>query len=327
MIITSKKDAMSIVEKFRESGASMAIFCTASHWNTEAILMAASNYAKKHDIEKLPLAVAMTFNYQYMPQAKRVTYAGVPRDGFLSVMKHLETLCGDEDSTYNNVEVLPHLDHANPTKDKWALTKGAKYIASAMFDAQIYPFKDNIALTSEYVKAYGKEILIEGIMDELTVEGMHKGISDDNYVPRATDYVKKTGVDFLVADLGTEQQSSKTGKCEYLGKRARELTNSLGKSMLVLHGTSSLSKNQMMTLSDDGIIRVNMWTRIAREAGKYAANRVYQRKNKIEKGDFNACEAKCYIDDCIYKAAQIMEEILDILGSYKLSGQKLNIGG
>lgn len=323
MIIKNKKEAMNIINKLRENNASMAIFCTASHWNTEAILMAASNYAKKHDIEKLPLAVAMTFNYQYMPQAKRVTYAGNAKDGFLSVMKHLETLCGNTGSTYDNVIVLPHLDHANPIKDKWALTEGTQYLASAMFDAQTYPFEENVSLTLDYVKSYGQEILVEGIMDELTVEGLHKGEAGDNYVERATDYVNRTGVDFLVADLGTEQQSNNIGKCEYLSQRAKELTNSLEKSMLVLHGTSCLSNQQMKSLADDGIIRVNMWTRIAREAGQYAANRLTKRKDQINKGDFNACEAKSYIDDCTLKAAEIMEEILDMIGNHKLSNQKI----
>jgi len=323
MIITSKREAMNIADKFRENRASMAIFCTASHWNTEAILMAASNYAKKHSIEKLPLAVAMTFNYQYMPQAKRVTFAGNPKDGFLSVMSHLDTLCGPKNSTYDNVIVLPHLDHANPVRDKWALTEGTKYLASAMLDAQTYPFEENTALTSDYVKAFGREVLIEGIMDELMVEGMHQGAAKDNYVQRATDYIAKTGIDFLVADLGTEQQSSGVGKCSYLGQRAKELTKSLGKPMLVLHGTSCLSNEQMISLPDDGIIRVNMWTRIVREAGQYAASRLKERDIQVSTGEFGACEAKSYIDDCTFKAAEIMEEILDVLGSEKFSGKKV----
>lgn len=240
-------------------------------------------------------------------------------------MKHLQTICGPSDSTYSRVCALPHLDHADPARDNWALTEGVQYLASAMFDAQKYPIETNISMTRDYVKKYGNEILIEGIIDQLTVEGKSKGSSDESYVDRATDYVKKTGIDFLVADLGTEQQSSGVGKCEYLGDRARNLTEALGKSMLVLHGTSCLSREQMTTLPDDGILRVNMWTRIAREAGQYAAMRLTERKEAIERNDFEASEAKAYIDDATEKAAEIMEEILDILGYKKLSGIKFDV--
>lgn len=323
MIVTKKNDSLKVFDTLRSNQVSMAIFCTASHWNTEAILLAASRYAKKHDIEMLPIAVAMTFNYPYMPQAQRVTKAGFANEGFISVMKHLDTLCSAKDSSYSNVMVLPHLDHANPVKDKWALTEGTQYLATAMFDAQTYPYEENIALTKEYVKEYGNNILIEGIMDELTVSGMHTGKAGDSYVERATRYIKETNIDFLVADLGTEQQTSSVGKCVYLQDRAKELTSALGTQKLVLHGTSCLSNDQMTSLPYDGIIRVNMWTRIVREACQFAAKNLVDRYGKIEAGEFEACDTKAYLDDCTEKAAQIMEEILDILGTTRLSGKKI----
>ncbi len=155
-------------------------------------------------------------------------------------------------------------------------------------------------------------------MDELSVKNKISGYRDD-YVELASMYVEKTGVDMLVANLGTEQQSSSVGKSEYLGNRARELTKKLGKAMLVLHGTSSLTPEQMNGLCSDGVIRVNMWTRIAREAGQYAADRIFERADDIAKGDFESCESMRYIYDSIEKAAEIMEEIFDVLGYYKLA--------
>lgn len=44
MVITQRKQSEKIMDIFRREKVSMAIFCTASHWNTEAILLAASNY-------------------------------------------------------------------------------------------------------------------------------------------------------------------------------------------------------------------------------------------------------------------------------------------
>ena len=321
-LITEREQALEVIRWLISKQASMAVFCTASHWNTEAILLAASRFSQKNKIKEIPLAIAMTFNYPYMAQAKRVTYTKDPVSGFVSVMEHIKVLCDGEDSPYGNVVVLPHLDHADPVKDKWALTKGLPYLASVMFDAQKYPPEENIVLTRKYVKKYGSQVLIEGIMEELSVEGYTHVRGDDRYVEKAVDYVSKTRVDFLVADLGTEQQSSSIGKCEYLGDRARELTMNLGKAMLVLHGTSCLSNKQMTSLPEDGIVRVNMWTRIARKSGQYAAQKLVERMDQIRKGDFESAESRQYIFDSIEKAADIMEETLELLGYMNLREDK-----
>ncbi len=318
-IVKNREQALEIIGNLAAKKTSMAIFCTASHWNTEAILLAASRFAEKNNIKDIPLAVAMTFTYPYMQQAKRVTYSKEPIAGFISVMEHLNALCGAKSSPYSNVTVLPHLDHAGPERDKWALTEGLPYLASVMFDAQKYPPEENITLTREYVKKYGSRILIEGIMEELSVEGHTQSVRDDRYIEKATDYISKPAVDFLVADLGTEQQSSSVGKARYLKERARELTRSLGREMLVLHGTSCLSPGQMSSLTEDGVVRVNMWTRIAREAGQYAAEKLTERIDKVRDGDFESVESRQYIYDSIEQAAAIMEEVLGLLGYMNLS--------
>lgn len=320
--VTEKDQTLEIINSVRKSKTSMAIFCTASHWNAEAILLAAQRFAEKNNISKIPISVAMTVNYEYLSQASRVTYNKDFKAGFLSIMEHIKALCAYKDSPYYNVIVLPHLDHADPGRDRWALDYAPSHLASVMFDAQKYSKEDNIRMTKEYVKKNGDTILIEGIMEELSVEGLHHSKTNDKYVERAIKYCKQTGVDFLVADLGTEQQSSGIGKCEYLGHRARELTKNLGKSMLVLHGTSCLNINQMTTLAEDGVVRVNMWTRIAREAGQYAANKLIDRAKKISNGDFEAIESKQYLYDSIEKASDIMEETLEVLG-YGNLGDKL----
>ena len=318
-VITDKEYAAEIIEGLRKKKISMAIFCTASHWNTEAILLAASRFAKRNNIGKIPLSVAMTYNYQYMPQARRATYGQNPKEGFKSIMEHLRILCGSEDSSYSNVYVLPHLDHADPLKDRWALTEGIEYLASVMFDAQKYNYEENLQMTREYVKNHGRDVLVEGIMEELSVEGNTRGKGDDKYIEKAVHYTSNTGIDFLVADLGTEQQSSQVGKCTYRKDRAERLTDSLGKAMLVLHGTSCLDSDQMRSLSEDGIIRVNMWTRIVREAGQYAAEKLVERMDNIKQSDFEASESRQYLADSVEKASQIMENTLWELGYGKLN--------
>ncbi|MDD3154947.1 MAG: class II fructose-bisphosphate aldolase [Victivallaceae bacterium] len=313
-IIKGRNAARSVMESVISRKAAMPIFCTASHWNTEAILLAAKKFCDKYQIESIPLSVAMTFNYRYMPQAQRVTHTKIAKLGFLSCMEHLHVLCDTPDSPYARIQVLPHLDHANPESDKWALTEGSEYLASAMFDAQTYPPEENLNLTRQYVDTYGKKLLVEGILEELPVASMHvkSGTVIDDYPEKAENYVRHTGVDFLVADLGTEQQSSGSS-CHYLQTRAAEVTRRLGKPMLVLHGTSSLSPNEMGNLPHDGVVRVNMWTKIAREAGQYAASNLFRRAPEIYANDFEAAESNRYLFDSIDKASDMMLEVLEKL--------------
>ena len=318
-LVTGKQQAREVIDSFVRHGASMAVFCTASHWNTEAILLAASRYAERHRMGGIALSVAMTFNYPHMPQATRMTYGGNPKEGFLSNMEHLRILCGSPDSTYSGVTVLPHLDHADPAADNWALTEGLPYLASVMFDAQKYPYAENMAMTADYVEKHGESVLVEGIMDGLGVEGHSEGQGGSGYVEKAVEYVSRTGVDFLVADLGTEQQTTVTGRHAYWDDRANALTRALGKPMLALHGTSCLSGGQMAGLAGNGIVRVNMWTRIAREAGQYAASRIAERASEIARGGFEAAESRQYLRDSVEKAASIMEDVLELIGYARFS--------
>jgi fructose/tagatose bisphosphate aldolase len=321
MIITEKNQAIDVIELIKSYHTCLPIFCTGSHWNTEAILMAAKNIGLKYGISNVPVAIAMTFNYEYMPQAQRITATNDARLGFLSNMKHLQVLADDPASPYYGVQVLPHLDHADPVRDKWALTEGTEFLASVMFDAQRYPLEENVALTTEYVKAYGNKILIEGIMDELSVfqaHEKHSVVETDDYHERAYDYLKKTKVNFLVAELGTEQQSDGIGKSVYMKERARNIRELINDRVLVLHGTSCLSDEEIIQLPDDGILRVNMWTRIARETGLYAIDQMKNRDNKIRTNDFNAIESHQYLMDSIQKAASTMEKIMESLGYAEL---------
>ena len=316
MIITKRNDSEKIIERIKSQKVCLSIFCTGSHWNTEAILLAAKNISDKYNIRDIPVAIAMTYNYEYMPQAQRITFTNDARLGFISIMNHLRVLTNDPKSPYYNIKVLPHLDHADPEKDSWALNEGTEYLASVMFDAQKYPLEDNIRMTSGYVKKYKNKLMIEGIMDQLSVSVTRKKQHSeyDNYPEKALDYIKKTGIDFLVADLGTEQQATDIGKSIYLKKRARDIGQLVGDKILVLHGTSCLSGEEIATLPEDGILRVNMWTRIARDAGLYAIDQLHKRNHEISMNNFNAIESHQYIMDSTLRAAQIMEEIMISLG-------------
>lgn len=315
--VTDKAQARGIMDAVIARGVSLTIFCTASHWNTEAILKAAQEFAEAHDIVRMPVAVAMTSHYQFMQQTARVTRCGDHKVGLRSVMQHCKLLCDGPDAPYDRVDVLPHLDHADPVKDQWELTQALDLFCSVMFDAQSYSYEENLRMTKEYVKAYGDQVLVEGVIEGLGVGGAKQAHQRDDYVEKAAEFVQATGVDFLVADLGTEQQSAGT-EAKYLKDRAQALTRRLQRPMLVLHGTSSLRNEDIRGFAEDGVVRVNMWTRIVRESGQYAARKLVERYADIERGDFESTEAKRYLDDNTDRAADIMKEVLGSLGYQKL---------
>lgn len=310
--ITDRNEAKQIFEEAAAKDVSIALFCTGSFWNTEAILLAASRFAKRHKIENIPVVVAMTSLYKHMQQAKRFTYSGEAKIGLRTGFEYCKLLCDGKYAPYSNVSVMTHLDHANPVTDRWALTENTDILTSVMFDAQDYPYEENVSMTCDYMREYGDKVLVEGIIEGLSALGSPGGKSDD-YIEKAVNFISKTGVDFLVADLGTEQQSTGT-EAVYLGGRARALTEALGRKMLVLHGVSSMKNEDIRGLAADGVVRVNMWTRIVRESGQYAAKKLTERMGLIEKGDFEAAEATAYINDNIDEAARVMESVMGGLG-------------
>lgn len=311
--ITDRNQARAAIDRTIEHGVSMALFCTASFWNTEAIILAADRFAKKHGIKNIPVVVAMTSHYVNMPQTARVSRTEDHKTGFLALANYAKLLTEGEDAPYKNVTVLMHLDHGDPDTDTWEFEEGIKYLASVMFDGQKYSYEENLARTKAYVEKHGHEVLIEGAVEGLAVGAKgKKARQNDDYVEKAVNFVKETGVDFLVADLGTEQQSTGTA-AHYLKDRAQALTAGIGAPMLCLHGVSSLKDEDIQGFSEDGVVRVNMWTRIVRESGQYAAKRLAERMDKIAENDFESCEARQYIWDNIDEAARIMEGVLESL--------------
>ncbi|MDR0519425.1 MAG: class II fructose-bisphosphate aldolase [Clostridiales Family XIII bacterium] len=311
--ITDRDKAGTLISDAYAKGVSVALFCTGSFWNTEAILRAADSFAKEHGIERIPVVVAMTSHYSHMQQTARVTRSGSHKVGFRSLLEYCRSLTEGAYAPYPNVAAMTHLDHGDPKADEWEMTECLDLLSSVMFDAQTYPFEENLHMTSEYVRRYGDRVLVEGIVEGLAVGDGTQAVQRDDYIPKAVDFIKTTGVDFLVADLGTEQQSTGTdGK--YLKDRAQVLTKELGRPMLVLHGVSSLKDEDIKGFSEDGVVRVNMWTRIVRESGRYAAARLSERAGRIAEGDFEATEATAYINDNIDEAARIMYGIMGQLG-------------
>jgi fructose-bisphosphate aldolase class II len=76
--------------------------------------------------------------------------------------------------------------------------------------------------------------------------------------------MKETGVDVVVANLGTEHRASGQD-LHYYYDAARAIKAKIG-PRICLHGTSSVSNDQIGKLFEDGICKVNIWTALERDA-------------------------------------------------------------
>jgi fructose/tagatose bisphosphate aldolase len=124
------------------------------------------------------------------------------------------------------------------------------------------PIDENIRLTAAFVKQHGRELLIEGAADEIRESG---GAAGELTSPELAErYHRETGVDLMVANLGTEHRAT-TATLQYHGELAREITMRIG-AKLCLHGTSSVPAAQVKQLFADGVRRVNLWTTLERDS-------------------------------------------------------------
>jgi fructose-bisphosphate aldolase class II len=156
-----------------------------------------------------------------------------------------------------------HLDHIQFDDDAELLGWDLGAFSSIMFDASKVPFAENIGRTAAFVKERGKEIVVEGACDEIVdATGTARSEPTDGRV--AEEYVERTGVDLIVANLGTEHRAS-AKDLHYLGDKAREVKARIG-SRIVLHGASSVPGDQIAHLIDDGVCKVNLWTALERDS-------------------------------------------------------------
>lgn len=289
-IIKDGNQAREIINKISESGKSIPCFCTESVYTTEAIFKGAKVFKETKNIKgKLPVIIAFTASYEDRQQLKNYTGLSDFREGILAVKADIERLLRD-DGPYNDLDVIVHLDHAQPGNDNWIVEEYSDFISSVMWDCSHYSLKDNIKMMQEFVGKYKNNFVIEGAVDEIynystdnTKGEVIDNITDANTAER---YYNETGVDLIVANLGTEHRRTE-GTVEYHGKEARDISSKLGRH-LVLHGTSSLKEDELQNLPKDGIVKVNLWGNLESVPGKLLAEEIIKNiKNILSKDQIN----------------------------------------
>lgn len=261
-IITKRQEVLKIYEDAAEKGWVIPCLCTENLTTTEAIIEATSEFAKDHGLKSVPVTLAITVQYDHRSQSRNYTHSRNWETGLKLFKADAEVLMR-KGGDYDNVDLLLHLDHVQHDLDEELCESDLSEFSTIMYDASNLPLEENIAKTRKFVEKKGKEIMIEGACDEI-VDAGGEAHNDITTADKCADYMKRTGVDMVVANLGTEHRAS--GKdLQYHGEAAKAIRELIGPK-IVLHGTSSVSNEQVRKLFEDGVCKVNIWTALERDA-------------------------------------------------------------
>lgn len=272
-LILSRPEVLAVYAEAAERRWVLPSFGTENLTTTEAILAAARDHGERLGRPDFPITVAITHRYPERSQSSAYSHTGDPVLGLRLFHADLRALTAPG-SPFARLRVLAHLDHGQFDTDLDALNSPAGAFSSVMFDASALSFDDNIAATRRYVEQHGHEVVIEGACDSIAHVG-ESGATPCTAPDDAERYHRATGVDWIVANLGTEHRAG-VSQLSYRGDVAREISRRIG-PRLCLHGASSVAPDQLGRLFDDGVGKVNLWTALERDSsaellGKLVAN-------------------------------------------------------
>jgi fructose-bisphosphate aldolase class II len=277
MLVTDVNEARGLYREAGRCGFSIPALCAENTQTIEAILRAADESGREYGIGNVPIVIAFTAHYHARQQLSLYTALGDIEEGFLAIKDDILRLTR-KGGPYDSLKVMVHLDHAHPEHDRSIIERGVGFFSSVMYDASHLPLAENARLTAAFTREFKGRFVIEGAVDEI----FESGETVEDGLTKAEDaerYVKETGVDLIVCNLGTEHRASAADR-KYRGDRAREISGRVGK-MLVLHGTSSLNSGEMKTLADDGVIKVNIWTRLEETGGRAVARDIVDHADQL----------------------------------------------
>ncbi len=261
-VISKRKEVLDIYAEAERNRWVLPCFCTENLTTTEAVLAAVKDYGGCKGSADLPIIIAITNRYSHRTQSANYTHTRQWDIGLKLFLVDLQILTGPG-SPFEKLKVMVHLDHIQFDDDQDLLTWDMNAFSSIMFDASKIPFADNIDLTRRFVAERGQDIVIEGACDEI-MDAAGDEKSELTTARRAEQFCRETGVDLIVANLGTEHRAD-AKNLQYHGDRAREIKARIG-TRIVLHGASSVPGEQIVHLIDDGVCKVNLWTALERDS-------------------------------------------------------------
>ncbi len=230
----------------------------------ERFALVASNFAEPntllgvlaaHEEMQSDLLVQVTMG------AVKYAGSGKPLAGLRALVRYVQAAAGEA-----KIGVFVNLDHVTPDGvDAFirpALAEGL--CSSVMIDASALPFADNVHATRAVVElAHPYGVLVEGELG--VIKGVEDHISSDDAFytdpDQALEFVRETGVDLLAISVGTEHGVSVGHELVLRPDLAQAIRDRLRAASvprpLVLHGASGLSADQIRTLVEAGVCKVN----------------------------------------------------------------------
>lgn len=263
-LLNHPKRIKKLWKEYQSKKVAIPCFCAENTFTIEGILRGTFNFAQKHKLDSIPVYIAATGNYYGRQQLANYTSQNSTKEGFLAFRSDLERLARNN-GPFPIVEVIPSLDHGQPTKDDYLFEQCREFWGCVMFDCSKYPMKKNVKMTAEFVKKHNSDYIIEGCVNEIVESGDtdQMQLTDPH---QAKVFLDETNVDLMVVNLGTEHRATKS-QLKYRGDIAREISFLVG-NKLVLHGTSSLTENDLPKLALDGIFKINIWTILETQTAK-----------------------------------------------------------
>lgn len=276
-LITGRERVLEVLAEAAAHGWVLPAFNTENLTTTEAVLAAAVERSQVLGCAHLPIIVDVTNTYWHRQQTVNYTHTRNWAVGLRLFLADLQVLCAPP-SPYADLNVLVHLDHIQWDSDAELLAGELDRFSSIMFDASTLPMEENIARTADFVSKHGKTLLIEGACDEIAEAGRS---ADGGFTDPATAerYWRATGVDLLVANLGTEHRAAQS-TLTYRGDIARAITKRVG-PRLCLHGCSSVAPDRLGHLFADGVRRVNLWTALERDSTPVLLRAIQDNADKL----------------------------------------------
>ncbi|MBN2410208.1 class II fructose-bisphosphate aldolase [candidate division KSB1 bacterium] len=276
-LVLQREPVLEIYEEAANRKWVLPAFNAENLTTVEAILDAAREYGSRVHVKNLPVIISITNNYKSRPQSVYYTFTRQWQVGLKLFLADLHVLTSDE-SPFADLNVMIHLDHIQWDDDRELLDWNMDQFSSIMFDASALPLEQNIKKTAAFKEKHGKNILIEGACDEIydSSSNMTNSLTTPDM---AAKYISGTGVDIIVANLGTEHRSS-GANLYYRRELARKITERTG-PRLCLHGTSSVSVDKLTQLFDDGIRKVNIWTALERDSSALLFHNMLENASKI----------------------------------------------
>lgn len=339
-LITRRDETLAVLDRCRRAG--VALFAPNGELpaEIEGLCMGAQRFADEHGVQDVPVAIGMTGVYADNPQFRKMSTScrtaedlggfegGDVRQGCEIWLRHLACYV-DLPGSFAAVRMLPFIDHG------WAIDEQDRAIlfdedvvdrmAIIMHDASVCEWDENIAMTAAYVQRFGGRVVVEAACDKIYDPNdiARLGLTREDQLSepdRVEDFVRRTGVDLIVPNLGTEHRSVATGSAERRYERdlARRIRDRVG-AIQSLHGSSCLG-GKVGTTAADGIVKVNFYTAMAVGAG----NRIYEALRRQE--DRVLREKNLWINSATYfhdlrrrHVADVCHEMLTTLGYQRLA--------